>query len=209
MKVLSSRGSGRPMSVAPPATRPTSPVFSPSRGHEVEVVTTADAKPAAERLRCAGVAPRPVGVRHVRGAAACPPRARRAEVVYTTGMFGRSSTGAHAGTAAATSLKLTADPAFERSRRRGPWAATSTSSRPAAAGPWASRSASAQPRAPSRRVRVLPERLPAKLVLSWGVPLERVSVLPNPVPLVTGSATGTSSAAASGSTERRSRSRAG
>src|SRR5262249_17200266 len=60
----------------------------------------------------------PVGVRHVRGLALVRARARRADVVYTTGMFGRSSAGALAAQRPYV-VKLTADPAFERSRRRG------------------------------------------------------------------------------------------
>src|SRR5213079_3118735 len=54
---------------------------------------------------------------HVRTGLEIARRAARAEVVYTTGMFGRSAIGA---TLAGRPyvLKLTADPAFERARRR-------------------------------------------------------------------------------------------
>ena len=43
---------------------------------------------------------------------------READVVYTTGMFGRSASGAHAARRPYV-VKLTSDPAFERARRRG------------------------------------------------------------------------------------------
>src|SRR5207249_1635711 len=87
--------------------------------HEVEVVTTADAAPAPEEYPVRWVSRSlPVGVRHVRGAGLVRSRARRADVVYTTGMFGRSSAGSLAARRPYV-VKLTADPAFERSRRRG------------------------------------------------------------------------------------------
>src|ERR671930_1169926 len=58
------------------------------------------------------------GVRHYRGAALVHHRARENDVVYTTGMFGRSALGATLARKPYV-VKLTADPAFERSRRRG------------------------------------------------------------------------------------------
>src|SRR5207244_11085949 len=89
------------------------------RGHEVEVVTTADAPPAPRSYSVRAV-PRHhrIGVRHYRGAALVHHRARDVDVVYTTGMFGRSPLGS---TMARKpyAVKLTADPAFERARRRG------------------------------------------------------------------------------------------
>ena len=45
-------------------------------------------------------------------------RAREVDVVYTTGMFGRSAAGSTMARKPYV-VKLTADPAFERSRRRG------------------------------------------------------------------------------------------
>src|SRR5204862_4903457 len=93
--------------------------FLRGRGHEVEVVTTADAPPAprAYPVRVVPRHHRP-GVRHYRGAALVHHRARENDVVYTTGMFGRSALGASLARRPYV-VKLTADPAFERSRRRG------------------------------------------------------------------------------------------
>src|SRR5439155_13060381 len=88
------------------------------RGHYVEVVTTADMPPASRAYPVRAVARRhPPGVRHFRGAALVHRRARTSDVVYTTGMFGRSALGA-ATARTPYVVKLTADPAFERARRR-------------------------------------------------------------------------------------------
>src|SRR5207248_2712051 len=85
----------------------------------VEVVTTADAPPEARSypVRAVPRHHRP-GVRHYRGAALVYHCARENDVVYTTGMFGRSALGATLARRPYV-VKLTADPAFERSRRRG------------------------------------------------------------------------------------------
>ncbi len=60
----------------------------------------------------------PNGLMHLRAAALVRARAARNDVVYTTGMFGRSFAGATAARRPYV-VKLTADPAFERARRRG------------------------------------------------------------------------------------------
>jgi glycosyltransferase involved in cell wall biosynthesis len=89
------------------------------RGHGVEVVTTADAAPAPKPYPVHWVDRRlPPGVRHARGGALVRARARRADIVYSTGMLGRSGLGT---LSARTPLvvKLTSDPTFERSLRYG------------------------------------------------------------------------------------------
>src|SRR5262249_35210128 len=89
------------------------------RGHSVEVVTTASAPPSPRPYPVRWVARRlPKGVIHVRTALLVAERARRADVVYPTGMFGRSASGSTAARRPYV-VKLTADPAFERSRRTG------------------------------------------------------------------------------------------
>jgi glycosyltransferase involved in cell wall biosynthesis len=170
---------GGPASHAPDVAR-----FLSGRGHEVEVVTTAEHAPAPEDYPVRWVSRSlPVGVRHVRGAALVRSRARRVDAVYTTGMFGRSSAGALAARRPYV-LKLTADPAFERSRRRGLVEGDVDQFQGGGGGPvgFALRHArdfelrhAAYVYCPSAYLR--------KLVLSWGVPADRVSVLPNPVPV--------------------------
>src|SRR5207302_3860686 len=93
--------------------------FLQSRGHAIEVVTTADAPPEPRPypVRAVPREHRP-GIRHYRGAALVHHRARENDVVYTTGMFGRSALGSTVARRPYV-VKLTADPAYERARRRG------------------------------------------------------------------------------------------
>ena len=88
-----------------------------ARGHAVEVVTTADRQPPARPYAVHWGSRRlPRGARHVATAALIARRARRADVVYSTGMLGRSALGV---TLARTPLvlKLTSDPTYERAIR--------------------------------------------------------------------------------------------
>ena len=170
---------GGPASHAPDVAR-----FLTARGHEVEVVTTADDAPGPEEFPVRWVSRKlPVGVRHVRGAALIRSRARRAEVVYTTGMFGRSSAGALAARRPYV-VKLTADPAFERSRRRGLVAGDVDEFQHGGGGPFGVALRRARNFELRRAAYIYcPSAYLRKLVLSWGIPPERVSVLPNPVPI--------------------------
>ena len=158
--------------------------FLRSRGHEVEVVVTAERPPAHEDYPIHWVGrSRPPGVRHAAGARLVASRARRADVVYATGMPGRTTLATRVARRPLV-LKLVADPAFERARRFGLWRGSL---------------ADFQRRAPLstlplRAVRDLDARHAAhvitpsaflrELVLGWGVPPDRVSVLPNPAPAV-------------------------
>lgn len=156
--------------------------FLHARGHEVEVVTTAWTQPERRPYRVSFV-PRslPPGIRHLRGTSLVRARAARADAVYTTGMFGRSFAGATAARRPYV-VKLTADPAFERARRRG-----------IVDGDVDAFQRQRGPRiAALRFVRDLELRRAAHvfcpsdylraLAIAWGVPSERVSVLPNPAP---------------------------
>jgi glycosyltransferase involved in cell wall biosynthesis len=169
---------GGPASHAPDVAR-----FLRGRGHDVEVVTTANAAPAPEDFAVHWVSRRlPVGVRHVRGAQLIRSRARRADVVYTTGMFGRSSAGA-LGARRPYVVKLTADPAFERSRRRGLVSGDVDEFQSGGGGPAGVVLRRARDMELRRAAYVYcPSAYLRALVLSWGIPPERVSVLPNPVP---------------------------
>ena len=65
-----------------------------ARGHEVEVVTTADRAPALEAYPVHWASRSlPRGVRHARAVQLIAAAARRADVVYSTGMLGRSALG--------------------------------------------------------------------------------------------------------------------
>ena len=168
---------GGPASHAPEVAR-----FLLGRGHEVEVVTTASAAPAREPYPVRWVSRAlPKGAIHLRTAALVRARARRADVVYTTGMFGRSAAGALAARRPYV-VKLTADPAFERSRRRGLVTGdVEDFQRGRGLVPAALKSARDFELRRAAHV-FCPSAYLRQLVLSWGVPPDRVSVLPNPAP---------------------------
>jgi glycosyltransferase involved in cell wall biosynthesis len=171
---------GGPASHAPDVAR-----FLAGRGHLVEVVTTAHNAPEPETYPVRWASRRlPKGAIHLRTATLVRSCARAADVVYTTGMFGRSAAGALAARRPYV-VKLTADPAFERSRRRGLVGGNVDEFQNGGGGPVAGA---------LRRVRDLQLRRAAHifcpssylrgLVLSWGIEPERVSLLPNPAPEV-------------------------
>ena len=183
MRVLVVSGIWPPDVGGPASHAPEVAGFLAERGHAVEVVTTASGQPAREAYPVRWV-PRslPPGVRHLRGAALVRARAARNDVVYTTGMFGRSFAGATAARRPYV-VKLTADPAFERARRRGMVEGDVDAFQGART---------------DLRVRVLriardvelrraahvfcPSGYLRDLAVSWGIPATRVSVLPNPYP---------------------------
>jgi glycosyltransferase involved in cell wall biosynthesis len=169
---------GGPASHAPDVAR-----FLTGRGHEVEVITTAAAAPVGEAYPVRWVSRRlPKGAIHLRTAALVRARARRADVVYTTGMFGRSSAGALVARCPYV-VKLTADPAFERSRRRGLVAGDVEEFQGGGGGPAARVLRRARDFELRRAAHVFcPSAYLRALVLSWRVAPERVSVLPNPTP---------------------------
>ena len=175
-----------PPDVGGPATHaPEVADFLRSRGHRVEVVTTADAPPAprAYPVRAVPRHHRP-GVRHYRGAALVHHRSRENDVVYTTGMFGRSALGA---TLAGRPyvVKLTADPAFERSRRRGLVAGDVDQFQRRGGGALVAVLRLARNAELGRAAHVFcPSDYLRRLTISWGVEPSRVSVLPNPAPSV-------------------------
>ncbi|HEX9140876.1 MAG TPA: glycosyltransferase, partial [Gaiellaceae bacterium] len=115
MRVLVVSGIWPPDVGGPASHAPDVAEFLRSHGHEVEVVTTADAPPPDRPypVRAVRRQHRP-GVRHYRGAALVRRRAQKADVVYTTGMFGRSALGASVARTPYV-VKLTADPAVVRS----------------------------------------------------------------------------------------------
>jgi glycosyltransferase involved in cell wall biosynthesis len=171
---------GGPASHAPEVAR-----FLVGRGHDVEVVTTAAAPPAGEPYVVHWASRRlPKGAIHVRTASLVRSRAYRADVVYTTGMFGRSAAGAIAARRPYV-VKLTADPAFERSRRRGMVEGDVEDFQRGGGGTIAALLRRARDVELRRAAHVIcPSAYLRDLVLSWGVRPDRVAVLPNPAPEV-------------------------
>src|SRR5262249_23621455 len=88
LKVLVVSGILPPDVGGPAAPAPDVAGFLAAGGHEVEVVVTADAAPAVESYPVRWIARSlPPGIRHAEGVRVIAARARRADVVYTTGMF--------------------------------------------------------------------------------------------------------------------------
>jgi glycosyltransferase involved in cell wall biosynthesis len=171
---------GGPASHAPDVAQ-----FLQDRGHEVEVVTTSDGLPATRPYPVRAV-PRHhrVGVRHYRGAALVHQRAREVDVVYTTGMFGRSAVGSTMARKPYV-VKLTADPAFERSHRRGFVEGNVDEFQEQSGSPAVTLLRFARDIELRHAAHVFtPSAYLRELALGWGVASDRVSVLPNPSPVV-------------------------
>src|SRR4051812_25066441 len=154
-----------------------------ARGHAVEAFVTADAPPAVEAYPVRWVSRRlPVGVRHAEVVRRLSGRARRADVVYGTSMLGRSAAAALVAGSPLV-LKVTSDPAFERARRRGAVGGAVVDFQHGH-GSALIRALRVSRDATVRRAAhvVCPSTYMAELVVSWGVPQDRVTVLPNPAP---------------------------
>jgi len=185
MRVLVVSGIWPPDVGGPASHAPDVAAFLRGRGHEVEVVTTASAPPAPEAYPVRwGSRSLPKGVVHVRAGLLVAERARHADVVYTTGMFGRSAGGAALARRPYV-VKLTADPAFERARRRGEVGGDVDAFQRLGGDLRVRAYRWARDRELRGAAHVFtPSAYLAELAVSWGVPAERVSVLPNPAPAV-------------------------
>jgi glycosyltransferase involved in cell wall biosynthesis len=184
MKVLVVSGIWPPDVGGPATHAPEVAAFLVGRGHDVRAVTTADAPPATESYpvefvrRSLGP-----GLRHAEGVRLVAAGARWADVVYSTGMFGRSSLGARL---ARTPLvvKLTADPAYERARRWGLWRRSLEDfQRDAGIATLPLRLARDFDIRHTAHV-ITPSAYIRKLALEWGAAPDRVTELANPAPSV-------------------------
>lgn len=183
MNVLVVSGIWPPDVGGPASHAPDVAEYLRAHGHRVEVVTTAHATPALQPYPVRWVSRAlPKGAVHVRTAAEIARRAVRADVVYTTGMFGRSAAGATLARRPYV-VKLTADPAFERARRRG-MIGGDVDEFQRTGGDLAVKLLRVARDAELRRAAHVftPSAYLRGLALSWGVPADRVSVLPNPSP---------------------------
>jgi glycosyltransferase involved in cell wall biosynthesis len=183
VKILIVSGIWPPDVGGPASHAPEVAAFMLERGHRVEVVTTASAPPPDAPYAVHWVSRSlPKGVVHARTAAEVARRARGADVVYTTGMFGRSSAGATAARRPYV-VKLTADPAFERARRRGAVDGDVDEFQSFSGGPAVRALRLARDLELRGAAHVFtPSAYLRNLAMSWGVSPARVSVLPNPAP---------------------------
>ena len=155
------------------------------RGHGVEVVTTADRPPAPRPYRVHRIARTlPAGLRHLAAAIAVARAARRADVVYATGMVRRAALG----TALARRplvVKLVADEAYERARRRGRFHGTLEEFQEQRPGARSRVLRATRTWALARAQAVIcPSAYLREIALGWGLDPERVSVVPNAAPAV-------------------------
>ena len=183
MKVLIVSGIWPPDVGGPASHAPELAEFLLGRGHSVEVVTTADAPPAKQPYEIRWVdRAAPAGVRHARVAAWIRERASHSDVVYATSMLGRAVLGSTFARRPVV-VKLVADEAYERARRWGLFEGNLDAFQRFGGGLRVRALRQARDRA-LRRVAhlVCPSGYVAALAVSWGVPLERVTVLPNAAP---------------------------
>ena len=183
MKVLIVSGIWPPDVGGPASHAPELAEFLLGRGHSVEVVTTADAPPAKQQYEIRWVdRAAPAGVRHARVAAWIRERASHSDVVYATSMLGRAVLGSTLARRPVV-VKLVADEAYERARRWGLFEGNLDAFQRFGGGLRVRALRQARDRA-LRRVAhlVCPSGYVAALAVSWGVPLERVTVLPNAAP---------------------------
>jgi glycosyltransferase involved in cell wall biosynthesis len=157
--------------------------FLSTRGHRIEVVTTADAAPA-QRPYPVLWASRRSSLRHVESARLVRAAARRADVVYATSMVRRAALGAGLARRPLV-VKLVSDEVFERAVRSGGYEGTLDEFQHVGVGVStralrAARNAALQ----SARHVFCPSAYLRAVALGWGVDPDRVTVLPNPAPEV-------------------------
>ena len=183
MKLLIVSGIWPPDVGGPASHAPEVAAFMRERGHEVEVVITADRAPQAEAYPVHWVSRSlPKGVVHARALATITAHARTNDVVYTTGMFARTAAACTL-TRTPSVVKLTGDPAFERMRWRGTFAGGLEEFQRGAGGveSAALRALRSGTLRAATRI-VCPSAYLRDAVISWGVPAARVTTLPNPAP---------------------------
>jgi glycosyltransferase involved in cell wall biosynthesis len=162
--------------------------FLEARGHEVRAVTTSG-RGAPERpgfpLR-ASSRERPRPVRLAMGAMALLAEARGADVLYATGMYARSGLVSRFRRIPLV-MKLVSDPAYERARSLGLFAGTLDEFQDSVPTP-SVRALKALRQVTVGRARriVIPSEYLARIARGWGIPGERIAVIPNPAPRVDG-----------------------
>ena len=154
-------------------------------GHEVEVVTTADAAPEPRPYPVHWVSrSRPAPLRHLAVVRQVAGAARRADRVYATTMIRRAALGAGLARRPLV-VKLVADEAYERAVRTSRFAGTLEEFQ-AHPGGLRVRLLRATRTAALRRARavLVPSAYLRDVAVGWGLSPQRLSVIPNPAPLL-------------------------
>jgi glycosyltransferase involved in cell wall biosynthesis len=184
MRILIVSGIWPPEVGGPASHGPEFGKFLVDCGHEVSAVTTtrkAGATDPGFPLTTCRI-DRGLLVRLPSGAIKVLAAARGADVIYSTGMYARSAL-ASAVHRVPLVVKLVNDPAYDRARSIGAFSGTLDEFQ----GPLTQSSVRALKRlrqatlARASRV-VIPSRFFADIASGWGVPTERISVVPNPAP---------------------------
>jgi glycosyltransferase involved in cell wall biosynthesis len=173
-----------PPDVGGPATHaPEVAEYLHARGHDVEVLTTAAEAPEARPYPVHWIPRRlPPALRYARGAVLAARGARRADVVYSTGMIGRTRVGALAGQAPRV-VKLTGDPAYERALRYGLTTVPLDAFQSRRGARIAVLKAVRDVALSGARMYLCPSESLRRIASGWHlVAPERIRVLPNPVP---------------------------
>ncbi|MGH3109685.1 MAG: glycosyltransferase family 4 protein [Gaiellaceae bacterium] len=183
MNVLVVSGIWPPDVGGPASHAPELADFLRARGHGVEVVTTAAAAPAARDYPVRWVSRRlPRGIRHAAVAASIALHARSSDVIYATSMLGRATLGATLARRPVV-VKLVADEAYERARRFGLFDGDLDEFQRFPGGRRVRLLRDSRDRALHRVDHlVCPSSYLASLAVRWGVPEERVTVVPNAAP---------------------------
>ena len=170
---------GGPASHGPELAR-----FLVERGHDVQVVTMADAPPTERPCPVETVSRgRPFGVRYPLVAAKAARAARSADVIYATATYAAAAAAAMVARRPLVA-KLVSDPAYERARRWGLFAGTLERFQ-AARGPGLRGLKRARTTALRRAATVVvPSRYLADIALGWGLDANRIVHVPNPAPTV-------------------------
>jgi glycosyltransferase involved in cell wall biosynthesis len=184
MKVLVVSGIWPPDVGGPASHAPDLARFLAARGHDVEVVVTADSEPREEPFNVYWASRAlPTGLVHAVSAGEIARSAHRAEVVYTTGMFARTAI-ACGFVRRPFVIKLTGDPAFERSRARGHVAGDIEAFQRGGGGIEATLLRQLRDHTVRRAAHVVcPSEYLRGLAIGWGASSERTSVLPNATPV--------------------------
>jgi glycosyltransferase involved in cell wall biosynthesis len=154
-------------------------------GHEVEVVTTADAAPEPRPYPLHWVSrSRPAPLRHLAVVREVARAARRADCVYATTMIRRGALGARLARRPLV-VKLVADEAYERAVRANRFAGTLEAFQRHRGG-LRVRLLRATRTAALRRARkvLVPSAYLRNVAEGWGLPPERLEVIPNPAPAI-------------------------